>query len=164
MSFYQMLPRERATRRRIQTIVTTCFFIYIMYVMTMTLTSIISKKEATYLEGENISFISGSPNLSEVNAAVFLHVGCRFQRGTQSAVIDMMKAIKKLKHVPGVEFFYTRSDGELDSLSRSLLSKNGFQEAKPSDFFTQLAKQRSPKSGTSRRLTHDAFPFSIRHC
>jgi len=141
MSFYQMLPRERATRRRIQTIVTTCFCIYIMRVMTMTLTSIISKKEATYLEGENISFISGSPNLSEVNAAVFLHVGCRFQRGTQSAVIDMMKAIKKLKHVPGVEFFYTRSDGELDSLSRSLLSKNGFQEAKPSDFFTQLANE-----------------------
>jgi len=145
MSLYQILPRERVSRRKIQIIVITCSFIYIVCAMDVNLTSIISKKEevdATYSGGENFTFVSsGSANLSEVNTAFFLHVGCRFERGTQSAVIDIVKAMKKLKRVPGIEFFYTRSDGELDTLSRSLLNKSKFQVAKPSAFFTQLANQ-----------------------
>lgn len=110
----------------------------------MTLNSIILEKEGvdtTHPRSENIKFMSEIAKLPEVNAAFFLHLGCRFERGTQSAVLDIVKAMKKLKRVPGVEFFYTQSDGELDTLSRSLLSKSKFQEAKPSAFFTQMATE-----------------------
>ena len=112
--------------------------------ITVPLNSIILEQEGvdgTHPWSENVTLMIKSANSSEVNAAFFLHLGCRFERGTQSAVIDIAKAMKKLKHVSGVEFFYTRSDGELDTLSRSLLSKSKFQEAKPSAFFTQMANE-----------------------
>ena len=146
MSFSQILRRERATRRhRILIIVITCSFTsYIIRGIIVPLNSIILKKEGvdgTYSWSENFTLMSKSANSSEVNAAFFLHLGCRFERGTQSAVIDIVKAMKKWKHFSGVEFFYTRSDGELDTLSRLLLSKSKFQEAKPSAFFMQMANE-----------------------
>ena len=59
-----------------------------------------------------------------MNAAFFLHVGCRFKQGTQSAIVDIVKAVRKLKYVSGIEFFFTQSDGELDSSSRFFLRHN----------------------------------------
>jgi len=81
MSFNQILPRERATRRRrIQIIIITCslLFFYMMRGMTAPLNSIILEQEGvdgTYSRSENVTLMSKSANSSEVNGAFFLHLG-----------------------------------------------------------------------------------------
>ena len=70
--------------------------------MTAPLNSIILEQEGvdgTYSRSDNVTLMIKSANSSEVNAAFFLHLGCRFERGTQPAVIDIVKAMKILKHV-----------------------------------------------------------------
>ena len=95
-----------------------------LVIMTRNLKSITVRRSDT-IQPKNVKYTNNQEvNQAYVNAAVFLHVGCRFKQGTQSAIVDIVKAVRKLKYVSGIEFFFTQSDGELDSSSRFFLRDN----------------------------------------
>ena len=109
--------------------------------MTRNLKSITVRRSDT-IQPKNVKYTNNQEvNQAYMNAAFFLHAGCRFKQGTQSAIVDIVKAVRKLKYVSGIEFLFTQSDGELDSSSRFFLRHNKFQEVKPSVMFVQLAKE-----------------------
>ena len=129
MSFNQILPRERATRRRrIQIIIITCslLFFYMMRGMTAPLNSIILEQEGvdgTYSRSENVTLMSKSANSSEVNGAFFLHLG--FLDFSTISIIPHNKETKGALVSLSLSFFlsFFLSFSLSLSLSLSLFSK-----------------------------------------
>ena len=138
----------RRSRWKLLLVLAICLLVFMavvmsknLVIMTRNLKSITVRRSDT-IQPKNVKYTNNQEvNQAYVNAAFFLHVGCRFKQGTQSAIVDIVKAVRKLKYVSGIEFFFTQSDGELDSSSRFFLRHNKFQEVKPSVMFVQLAKE-----------------------